>query len=104
MELRRQEPLLALQAFRSREFTKGMILTWFNQLAKFGTILLIPLDLQQARGFSSFESGLLVIPQAVLSFLSMMVGGKWFDKQGALPSPSPSSSPSPSPSRIAVSS
>ncbi|WP_438434779.1 MDR family MFS transporter [Gorillibacterium sp. sgz500922] len=85
VEIRQKEPLLALQAFRSREFTKGMILTWFNQIAMFGTILLIPLYLQQVRGFSTFHSGLLVIPQALASFLGMMAGGKWLDKRGTRP-------------------
>lgn len=85
VELRQKEPLLELRSFRSLEFSKGMILTWINQFALFGSILLIPIFLQQVRGFSSFESGLLVIPQALISFAGMIIGGKLFDKFGARP-------------------
>jgi EmrB/QacA subfamily drug resistance transporter len=83
VELRQKEPLLELRSFRSFEFSKGMILTWINQFALFGSILLIPLFLQLVRGFSSFESGLMVIPQAIISFVGMIIGGKLFDKYGA---------------------
>jgi EmrB/QacA subfamily drug resistance transporter len=85
VELKQKEPLLELRSFRSIEFTKGIVLSWVNQIALFGSILMIPLFLQQVRGFSSFESGLLVIPQAIMSFAAMMIGGKAFDKYGARP-------------------
>lgn len=85
VELRQEKPLLELRSFRSLEFTKGVILTWTHQIALFGSILLIPLFLQQVRGYSSFESGLLIIPQAIFSFIGMQIGGKMFDKYGARP-------------------
>lgn len=85
VELRQEKPLLELRSFRSLEFTKGVILTWIHQIALFGSILLIPLFLQQVRGYSSFESGLLIIPQAIFSFIGMQIGGKMFDKYGARP-------------------
>jgi predicted MFS family arabinose efflux permease len=85
VELRQEEPLLELRSFRSFDFTKGIIVSWINQIALFGSILLIPLFLQQVRAFSSFESGLLVIPQAVMAFIAMMIGGKASDKIGTRP-------------------
>ncbi|AIQ70117.1 MDR family MFS transporter [Paenibacillus graminis] len=85
IELSQQNALLELRSFRSFDFTKGIVLSWVNQIALFGSILLIPLFLQQVRGFSSFESGLLIIPQAVMSFIAMIIGGKLFDKIGARP-------------------
>lgn len=83
VELRQKEPLLELRSFRSFEFTKGIILVWINQIALFGSILLIPLYLQQVRGFSSFESGMMIIPQALVSFAGVMAGGRLLDKYGA---------------------
>jgi EmrB/QacA subfamily drug resistance transporter len=83
VELRQKEPLLELRSFRSFEFTKGIILVWINQIALFGSILLIPLYLQQVRGFSSFQSGLMIIPQALVSFAGIMAGGRLFDRYGA---------------------
>lgn len=85
VEIRKKEPLLELRSFLSSEFSKGMILTCLNWTALAGSALLIPLFLQQVRGFSSFESGLLVIPQAIMSFIGMQLGGKLFDKYGARP-------------------
>ncbi|MFD1676258.1 MDR family MFS transporter [Alicyclobacillus fodiniaquatilis] len=85
VELRQQTPLLELHAFRSMEFSKGLAIVFMNWMAIFGALFLIPLYLQQVRGFSTFHSGLMVIPQAVLSFVGMQIGGKLFDKFGARP-------------------
>ncbi len=85
VELRRQMPLLELRAFQSVEFSKGVVIVFVNWTAIFGTLFLIPLYLQQVRGFSTFHSGLMVIPQAVLSFIGLQIGGKLFDKYGARP-------------------
>jgi EmrB/QacA subfamily drug resistance transporter len=85
IELRKSEPLLELRSFSSIEFTKGMVITCLNWTALFGSTLLIPLYLQQIRGFSSFESGLFIIPQAIMSFIGMQIGGRLFDKYGVRP-------------------
>ncbi|WP_068617959.1 MDR family MFS transporter [Paenibacillus tuaregi] len=85
VEIRKEEPLLELRSFRSREFSKGVILTCLNWMALAGSSLLIPLYLQQVKGFTPFESGLVVIPQAILSFTGMVIGGKLFDRYGVKP-------------------
>ncbi|MBN7773525.1 MDR family MFS transporter [Clostridium aminobutyricum] len=84
-ELRQNSPLLELRSFGSIEFTKGMILHCMNWTAIFGTALMLPIYFQQLRGFSTLHSGLMIIPQAVMSFLGMIAGGKIFDKRGAKP-------------------
>jgi EmrB/QacA subfamily drug resistance transporter len=85
VELRRQNPLLELRVFRSGNFTKGIIVQWISQIAMFGTMFLVPLFLQQAHGYSPFETGLIMLPQALASGLFMPIGGKLSDRFGARP-------------------
>ncbi|MBP3040582.1 multidrug efflux MFS transporter [Bacillaceae bacterium Marseille-Q3522] len=85
VELLRKQPLLELRVFRSNHFTRGIIVQWITQIALFGTIFLVPQFLQQAKGFSAFESGLAVLPQALASGIFMPIGGRLFDRFGARP-------------------
>ncbi|MFF2090676.1 MDR family MFS transporter [Paenibacillus sp. NPDC058174] len=84
-EFKQKQPLLELRVFRSKTFTHGIILSWMNQIALFGSILLFTLYLQQAKGLSPLEAGLYVIPQAILSTIGINVGGKLFDRYGIRP-------------------
>nr|WP_036646019.1 MDR family MFS transporter [Paenibacillus pini] len=85
VELRQKEPLLELRVFASSDFTRGVILSWMFQVAMFGAILMIPLYLQNVRGFTPLESGFTTLAQALASMLFMPFGGKLFDKWGARP-------------------
>ncbi|MBP1996069.1 MDR family MFS transporter [Paenibacillus eucommiae] len=85
VELKQKQPLLELRAFRSGSFTLGITLSWVNMVALFGSILLFSLYLQQVKGLSAFDAGLMVIPQAILSTIGIIVGGKLFDKFGIRP-------------------
>ncbi|MGC6588606.1 MDR family MFS transporter [Paenibacillus sp. Dod16] len=83
--LRHKQPLLELRAFRSADFTRGIIISWIMQAAMFGSVLLFPLLLQQIRGFTPLTTGLILLPQAVGSMIFMPLAGKLFDKVGARP-------------------
>ncbi|AAK81401.1 EmrB/QacA subfamily drug resistance transporter [Clostridium acetobutylicum] len=82
LETKTQTPLLEVKVFKISEFRKGIILMWLNQIAVFGSMLLIPLYLQNIRNYSSLEAGLMMVPQAIASFIGMTVGGRLFDKYG----------------------
>jgi len=84
-ELNRKNPLLELRVFKSGDFTRGIVLQWIVQIALFGTLFLIPLFLIQAKGYSAFETGLILLPQALSAGVFMPIGGKLFDKLGARP-------------------
>ena len=71
--------------FRSSDFTRSIILSWISQIALFGSMLMIPLYLQNVRGFSALESGLTTLPMAICSMIFMPISGKLFDKLGARP-------------------
>ncbi|WEK54792.1 MAG: MDR family MFS transporter [Candidatus Cohnella colombiensis] len=85
VELRKRDPLLELRVFRSGNFTKGIIVQWVSQIAMFGTLFLVPLFLQQAQGYTPFETGMIMLPQALASGLFMPIGGKLSDRYGARP-------------------
>ncbi|MFC4303261.1 DHA2 family efflux MFS transporter permease subunit [Cohnella boryungensis] len=85
VEVNKKNPLLELRVFRSGNFTKGIIVQWVSQIAMFGTMFLVPLFLQQAKGYSPMESGLMMLPQALASGLFMPIGGKLSDRFGARP-------------------
>ncbi|MFC4776453.1 DHA2 family efflux MFS transporter permease subunit [Paenibacillus sp. GCM10023252] len=85
VELRRREPLLELRVFRSSDFTRGIIVQWISQIALFGTLFLIPVFLQQVKGYSALETGLILLPQALAAAVCMPIGGKLYDRIGARP-------------------
>lgn len=85
VELRHKHPLLELRVFKSSDFSRGIILAWVSQVALFGAMILIPLYLQQIKGYSALETGLILLPQALASGVGMPLGGRLFDKIGARP-------------------
>ncbi|WP_309244763.1 DHA2 family efflux MFS transporter permease subunit [Cohnella silvisoli] len=85
VELRHKQPLLELRVFRSSDFTRGILLTWIVQIALFGAMILMPVFLQQIKGYSPLDTGLIMIPQALGSMIFMPIGGRLFDKIGARP-------------------
>ncbi|QJD86090.1 DHA2 family efflux MFS transporter permease subunit [Cohnella herbarum] len=85
VELRHRQPLLELRVFRSSDFTRGVLLTWTVQIALFGAMILVPVYLQNVMQYSAFETGLIMLPQAIGSMIFMPIGGRLFDKIGARP-------------------
>ncbi|OMD34678.1 DHA2 family efflux MFS transporter permease subunit [Paenibacillus odorifer] len=85
VELRQKYPLLELKVFKSSDFTRGIILTWIVQMALFGATLMIPLYLQNIKGYTALHTGWIVMPQALCAGLMMPISGRLFDKIGARP-------------------
>lgn len=85
VELRQKQPLLELRVFTSTDFTRGVILLWVSQIALFGAILMVPLFLQNVRGYTPLQSGTFTLAQALASMIFMPIGGRLFDKYGARP-------------------
>jgi EmrB/QacA subfamily drug resistance transporter len=85
VELRQKQPLLELRVFSSSDFTRGVVISWIAQIAMFGAIVLIPFFLQTVRGYTSFHTGLIMLPQALAAGIFMPIGGRLFDKIGARP-------------------
>ncbi|KQL42101.1 MFS transporter [Bacillus sp. FJAT-25509] len=85
VELRQKQPLLELRVFKSSDFVRSILITWIMQIALFGSFLIVPLFLQTVKQYGAFETGLIMLPQALASALMMPIGGKMYDKVGARP-------------------
>ncbi|MGH2410356.1 MAG: DHA2 family efflux MFS transporter permease subunit, partial [Chloroflexota bacterium] len=78
-ELRAKSPLLELRVFRSIDFSLGIVAQWIGQFSLFGTLFLVPLFLEQARGYGAFDAGLSMLPYAIAAAIFMPLGGALFD-------------------------
>lgn len=85
VELRAQAPLLELRVFRSVHFSLGIVAQWIGQCSLFGTLFLVPLFLEQARGYGAFDTGLSMLPYAIAAAICMPLGGSLSDRIGARP-------------------
>jgi EmrB/QacA subfamily drug resistance transporter len=79
---RGKQPLLDLSAFGDQAFTSSNIASSFVTFILFGGLLLLPLYLQTLRGLSAFQAGLFLLPQALVSMVVVLVGGRLSDKFG----------------------
>ncbi len=80
--LRTERPLIDLRLFRNREFSAAAAATFVIGAALFGTLLLLPLFYQVARGESPLSAGLLLAPQGLGAALVMPVSGRLTDRVG----------------------
>ena len=76
------QPLLDLRLFTNSPFRAGIIANFFVIFALFGGLFLFPLYLQNIRGLSAFQSGLILLPQALAAMVSTIIGGLLVDRIG----------------------
>ena len=76
------QPLLDLRLFANGPFRAGNIANLFVTFSLFGGIFLFPIYLQNLRGQSAFQAGVLLLPQALASMVSVIVGGRLVDRVG----------------------
>ncbi|WAH37601.1 DHA2 family efflux MFS transporter permease subunit [Alicyclobacillus dauci] len=82
-QLSAKNPMLEFRVFRYNMFTLTTIISILITMTMFSAMLLLPLYLQNIRGFTPFRSGLLVLPGAILMGIMSPITGKIFDKIGA---------------------
>ncbi|SET09255.1 drug resistance transporter, EmrB/QacA subfamily [Paenibacillus sp. NFR01] len=77
------EPLLDLRAFKYNMFSLTTFINIAITMVMYADMMLLPLYLQNARGYTALESGLLMLPGALVMGFLMPVTGKLFDRFGA---------------------
>lgn len=82
-ELTHPDPLLDLRIFKLFDFTISQIITSILSLAMMGGMYVLPLFLQNVRGYTAMEAGLILLPGALVMGLMMPISGNLFDKIGA---------------------
>jgi DHA2 family lincomycin resistance protein-like MFS transporter len=75
-------PLLDLRTFASRNFTVSVLLMASLMMALFGTIILLPIYLQNVLGLSTLQTGLLLFPGGLLMGLLGPYVGRLYDRHG----------------------
>jgi EmrB/QacA subfamily drug resistance transporter len=85
VELMEDQPLFRLQLFESDVFRIAMLMMFVLQVSLYGIQYLLPLFLQEARGLSASQTGLLLLPGGVASFIAMNVGGRLYNYLGPRP-------------------
>ncbi len=76
------QPLLDLTVFANASFTSANLANICITFALFGGLFVIPIYLQNLRGLSAYQTGLILIPQALGSMVSSLVGGRLVDRLG----------------------
>jgi DHA2 family lincomycin resistance protein-like MFS transporter len=74
--------LLDLRTFRSRNFTVSLLLFAMLMLVLLGTIIVLPIYLQNVLGLSTLQTGLLLLPGGLLMGLLGPWVGRSYDRVG----------------------
>ncbi|WP_394215245.1 MDR family MFS transporter [Brachybacterium vulturis] len=82
-QLHLEEPLLELRVLANRMFALGTVLGMLVFMAMVGGMLMIPLYMQNMSDFTAMESGLVLLPGAVIMGIMSPVTGRIFDRFGA---------------------
>ncbi|TFE01347.1 MDR family MFS transporter [Jeotgalibacillus sp. R-1-5s-1] len=78
-----EKPMLEFRVFKNPIFTLTTAIGMIVFIAMIGGAVILPLLMQNMLGFSALESGLMLLPGALLMGAMSPVAGKLFDKFGA---------------------
>jgi len=84
-ELTMKAPMLNLEVLKSSTYTLTTIINMVVMMSLFGGMILLPIYLQNLRGFSALDSGLLMLPGALVMGALGPVAGKLLDTVGLKP-------------------
>ena len=84
-QIKAADPLLNLSVFKYKVFTLTSIINVLVTMMMYADMILLPIFLQNGRGFTAFEAGLLLLPGAVINAMLSPVTGKLYDRFGAKP-------------------
>ncbi|NRD25172.1 DHA2 family efflux MFS transporter permease subunit [Frigoribacterium sp. VKM Ac-2836] len=79
---RRDRALLDLRTFSSRTFTISASVLGVGMIALFGTLIVLPIYLQNVHGLDPLATGLLLLPGGLVQGLLSPVVGRLFDRYG----------------------
>ncbi|MGD7050785.1 multidrug efflux MFS transporter [Rossellomorea marisflavi] len=82
-QLKLKEPFLELRVFNNKTFTLSTIIVGIIFMTMIGFEILLPIYTQSIKGLSALQSGLILLPGAIVLGVISPVSGKIFDKYGA---------------------
>ncbi|HDD2905703.1 TPA: DHA2 family efflux MFS transporter permease subunit [Staphylococcus aureus] len=84
-ELRMKAPMLNLEVLKFPTFTLTTVINMVVMMSLYGGMILLPMYLQNLRGFSVLDSGLLLLPGSLIMGLLGPFAGKLLDTIGLKP-------------------
>ncbi len=75
IELHSENPVVDLRVFKDRTFSMGNIILFFVFFSLFGSIVMLPLYLQNLMGYTAFLAGLVLGPGGIASMVVMPIAG-----------------------------
>lgn len=81
-QLKMEKPLLDLRAYKYPMFALASVIAIVNSVAMFSGMILTPAYVQNVRGISPLDSGLMMLPGAIIMGIMSPITGKLFDKFG----------------------
>ncbi|MFS0560803.1 MDR family MFS transporter [Terribacillus sp. 179-K 1B1 HS] len=76
------QPFLELRVFKSRTFTLSTIIVAIIFMTMIGSEILLPIYTQSIKNFSALQSGLILLPGAIVLGIISPISGKLFDRYG----------------------
>ena len=84
-ELTAREPVINFRVLKSRQLATGVAMAMLLGFALFGSVFVLPIFLQALHGFTANQTGLVILPGAIASAITMAVTGRFASKIDARP-------------------
>jgi EmrB/QacA subfamily drug resistance transporter len=81
-QLKMETPLLDLRVYKYPMFALGSVISMVSAIAMFSGMILTPAYVQSIRGITPLNSGLMLLPGAIIMGIMSPITGKLFDKIG----------------------
>jgi len=81
-QFKMEQPLLNLSVYKHPMFALASLISVVNSAALFSGMILTPAYVQSVRGISALDSGLMMLPGAIVMGIMSPITGKLFDKFG----------------------
>ncbi|MEW1981083.1 DHA2 family efflux MFS transporter permease subunit [Citricoccus sp. NPDC079358] len=81
----RDHALLDVRVFKTPTFTLSLSLMAIGMMGMFGTLIVLPIYLQQVLDLSAKDTGLMLLPGGLLMGVMGLIVGRLFDRFGARP-------------------
>lgn len=84
-ELTVEEPVIDFRVLRSRQLAPGVVFATFLGLALYGSVFVLPVFLQQLHGYTAQQTGMVILPGAIASAITMALMGRFGSRLDARP-------------------
>lgn len=79
-ELCAKQPAVNLQVLRHKSLTAGSMYSFVLGMALYGALFAVPIFAQQVLGYTPYQTGMLLLPGAIASAITMPIVGRFVNK------------------------